>query len=75
MTTLKKFIAVAALLFAFNALTAQPPPPPNGNSNPGGNTPVGGGAPIGSGVALLIALGGAYGGKKFYDFKKEKAKD
>jgi len=29
-------------------------------------------APIGSGVAILLALGAAYGGKKVYDFRKHK---
>lgn len=31
-----------------------------------------GGAPIGSSVALLISLAVGYGGKKVYDFKKQK---
>ncbi len=55
---------------------AQAPPPPNGDgSDPvtGGNStvpPSGGGAPIGSGIGLLVLMGAAYGGKKYYQFRK-----
>ena len=75
MKSIKRLITAAVFIFAMGALTAQTPPPPNnnggGSSNPpNGNTPVGGGVPIGSGMALLIALGAAYGSKKVYDFRK-----
>lgn len=71
MKRLKKIITAAIFIFAIGALSAQTPPPPNGGNDPGGgNTPVGGGAPIGSGVAILLALGAGYGGKKIYEFKK-----
>jgi len=55
-------------------ISAQTPPPPNGGQTPGeaGNTPVGGGAPIGGGLLILVALGASYGGKKVWDFKKQK---
>ena len=72
MKSLKKLIAAAILIFAFSALSAQTPPPPNGNgSNPidNGNTPVGGGAPIGGGLIIMMALGMGYGTKKVYDFR------
>jgi hypothetical protein len=61
-------ILLTLVLITFSAiLYAQPPAPNNGNGMPGGgNTPVGGGAPIGSGIAILMALGVAYGGKKVY---------
>ena len=66
MRTLKKIITTAIFIFATSALPLQadaPPPPPPGH-NTTGNVP-GGGAPIGSGMAILLALGAAYGGKKF----------
>ncbi len=74
---MKTFIKTAAALLTITLLTinlpAQSPPPPNGGSNPGsGNTPVGGGAPIGSGLLILTALGVAYGGKKAWDFRKNR---
>jgi hypothetical protein len=75
MKTFKRLITATVLVFAFSALSAQSPPPPNGNGGApsGGNTPVGGGAPIGSGLVMLLVLGAAYGGKKVYDFGKKKA--
>ena len=75
MKILKKVILSAVFIFAIGALSAQTPPPPNGNGGDptsSGNTPVGGGAPIGSGVAILLVLGAGYGGKKVYDYKKRK---
>lgn len=76
MKTLKKIITLTVLTVALSAVTAQSPPAPNGGSDPGeGNTPVGsdggGGAPIGGGVAMLLAMGAAYGGKKYYDYRKK----
>ena len=74
MTSLKRIIAAAIFIFAINLLPLQannPPPPPPDHSTTG-NTPPGGGAPIGSGMALLIALGAAYGSKKVYELKKRK---
>jgi hypothetical protein len=74
-TSVIKSSILAGLVFIGLSLSAQTPPPPNGNGgNPtqGDNTPVGGGAPIGGGVALLIALGLGYGAKKVYDYKKHK---
>ena len=76
MKNLKRIITTAIFIFAINALSVQassPPPPPPGH-NTTGNVP-GGGAPIGSGVAILLALGAAYGGKKVYDFQKRKLAD
>jgi hypothetical protein len=50
---------------------AQIPPHPNGGAAPnsGSNAPVGGGAPIGGGLALLFAMGIAYGASKLYQKK------
>ncbi len=77
---MKKIIRTAATFISITLLTvtlsAQTPPPPNGGSgapNGNNNTPVGGGgAPIGSGLAILLALGAAYGGTKVYNFNKRK---
>ena len=49
-----------------------PPPPPGAGHGAGGSQVPGGGAPIGSGMVLLIAMAAGYGGKKVYDFKKQK---
>ena len=76
MKTLKKLITLTVLTVALSTVTAQSPPKPNGNSDPtDDNTPVGSngnGAPIGGGIAMLLAMGVAYGGKKVYDYKKHK---
>jgi hypothetical protein len=47
------------------------PPPPPGDHGSTQNQPPGGGAPLGSGVAVLLALGAAYGGRKLYEVKLE----
>ena len=79
MKSLRKFISVLIILFAINMyLPGQAPPPPGGDptAHDSGQAPIGesgGGAPIGSGVALLLALGAAYGVKRYYSFKKAEA--
>lgn len=75
MKTLKKiftlYFFVLALLFAGNGVVAQdPPPPPGSHGETGNQSPPGGGVPVGSGIALLLALGAAYGGKKIYDMRR-----
>lgn len=68
----KTILTIAIALFALT-INAQVPPSPNGDgSSPtgGGHTPVGGGAPIGSGLAVLLAMGAAYGTKKLYSLRK-----
>jgi hypothetical protein len=46
---------------------AQQPPHPNGGNTPGvGNGPVGGGAALGGGMYILIAMGLAYGLRRYY---------
>ncbi len=73
---MKKHIVKTLTLIAFTLLSAGafaqvPPPPPSGHGS-GGNQPAdGGGAPIGSGIGILLALGAAYGGKKFFEVKSE----
>ena len=52
--------------WGLTAMAQGPPPPPGGGHGQGGNQPPGGGAPIGSGIAILLSLGGAWGGKKVY---------
>ena len=69
---MKKIILTIAIAIMALTINAQTPPEPNGGSNPGaGNNPVGGGAPIGSGIAVLLALGAAYGTKKLFTKKEE----
>jgi len=46
-----------------------PPPPPNPS---GGGGPVG--APIDGGLGILLAMGVAYGGRKYYQARKSKKK-
>ncbi len=57
---------IGAISFCNNIYADQPPDP---GGDPTGE-PVGG-APIGGGLVILLSLGAAYGGKKFYDSKKE----
>lgn len=60
---MKKLILKATMVLAFSfislGLFADPPGMPD-NHGENGDIP-GGGAPIGSGIALLIAMGSAYG--------------
>jgi hypothetical protein len=64
---LKKVIGIAFLVSAPFFVPAQTPPHPNGGSNPGaGNGPVGGGAAVESGLTILLAMGAAYGSRKYY---------
>ncbi len=72
---MKKIIATIAIAIMFLGVQAQDNPPhPNGDANPtlpgSGNSPVGGGAPIAGGIGILLALGAAYGSKKFYQKTK-----
>jgi hypothetical protein len=63
-TTLSVFILVLLLNFATPALANDPAPPPPPGHGQGGNVP-GGGAPVGEGLIILVALGAAYGYKKW----------
>jgi hypothetical protein len=72
---IKVLIAAALLLISTSGLQAQAPPHPNNgvapSAGPGGNTPVGAGAPIADGQFILLALGLAYAGRKWYEHKKQ----
>ncbi len=61
----KAILATLSALFFITATIAQPPPPAEHGSNEDENVP------IGSGLAILIALGAAYGTKKVYDARKK----
>lgn len=56
------------LNFATPVVAQDPPPPPDHGET--GNVP-GGGAPIGEGLVILVALGAAYGWKRFKSVKEE----
>ncbi len=62
----KSFFAAMPILFMFSAAIAQPPPPDDYGQD-GDQQP----APIGSGLAILLALGAAYGAKKVYDIRSQ----
>ena len=70
----KIFATIALALFLSLPLISlsDPPPPPGqtGGGQGGGQVPVG--APIGDGVGILLVLGAAYGGWKFYNYRKNK---
>lgn len=66
-------ISLMMLFLVLNFATpvvAQDPPPPPPSHGSGGNVP-GGGAPIGEGLVILVALGAAYGWKRFKSLKEE----
>ncbi|MEI8007670.1 MAG: hypothetical protein WCI48_15795 [Bacteroidota bacterium] len=71
---MKKFIYASLIAvfvcFAMAALADGPPPPPPNPS--GGGGPVG--APIDGGLGILLAMGVAYGGRKYYQARKSKKK-
>jgi hypothetical protein len=66
--TIAALITITLLIVNFSILSAQDPPPPNGNGGApsGNNIPVGGGAPISGGLLILVALGACYGVKKYF---------
>ena len=67
-----KLMLIAGIAFTTFAVNAQgPPQPPGSGHGQTGNQAPGGGAPIGSGLAILLALGVGYGGKKLYDARKK----
>ncbi|MBU1368844.1 MAG: hypothetical protein KJ578_03300 [Bacteroidetes bacterium] len=75
--TVRHLLLIAFMAISWQAFTQSPPPPPGGPSG-GQNTSEnrnGGGAPIGSGMLILISLGGAYGGYKAYQHKKNSLLD
>ena len=70
---MKKYIFLFSLLFSLlfwsNESFSQTAPPPNSHGQTTDQA-AGGGAPIGGGLFILLGLGAAYGGKKWYDHKK-----
>lgn len=57
------------------AYAAGPPGPPNGGGGPpGGCWPPSTCIPLDGGLSFLLMAGAAYGGKKMYDFSKDKKK-
>jgi drug/metabolite transporter (DMT)-like permease len=79
---MKKLIirTIAALILMLGIILVSPaygqngdPPPPPGGHGSTQNEPPGGGAPVGSGLAILLALGAAYGGKKMYEIGRKPA--
>ena len=77
MRSLKKFIFTVLFLIAMsivnNAFAAGPPGPPGGG---GGGPPCWPPpcVPVDGGIGFLLLAGVAYGGKKVYEFSKEKKK-
>jgi len=74
---MKKYICFSLIAFFVClrlAVLADGPPPPPGNpgSGGGGGGPVG--APIDGGLGILLAMGVAYGGRKFFQARKSKKK-
>ncbi|NPD85628.1 hypothetical protein HNS38_12710 [Lentimicrobium sp. L6] len=63
-------IMVAAFLIT-SPVQADPPGMPGGHGT-NGDAPPGGGAPIASGLTILVALSGAYAGKKVFTSQEEK---
>ncbi len=65
------FIVILFFLFGIRQHILAQPTPGDSNLNAAGGNPVGhgGGAPVGSGLLILIGLGGAYAGKKYYEMK------
>ena len=62
-------IMVVAFLIS-SPVQADPPGMP-GDHGSDGDAPPGGGAPIASGLTIMIALGGAYAGKKAFASQEE----
>jgi len=63
-TSLSLFLLLMLLTFVTPVSAGSPPPPPPPGHGSGGNVP-GGGAPIGEGLIILVAMGAAYGYKKW----------
>lgn len=72
----KRIITLSAVILLALApaatIFAQPNPGQNSGGGGVGGGPIGGNAPIGSGMAVLLALGAAYAGKKAYDVQLKK---
>lgn len=75
---MKKYIYSPLIAFfvclsiAVIADPGPPPPPPNPGGGGGGGGPVG--APIDGGLGILLAMGVAYGGQRYFQTRKSKKK-
>lgn len=68
-----RIAAIAMLVTAPTLITlAQPNPGENSGGGAVGGGPIGGNAPIGGGLAIMLALGAAYAGKKAYNAQIER---
>jgi len=68
-----RIVAIAMLVAMPTLITlAQPNPGQNSDTNPVAGGPIGGNAPIGGGLAIMLALGAAYAGKKAYSAQAER---
>ena len=69
----KILLFVFSLVFCFSIdfVNSQPPPPGNHGSEGDEAPSNGGGAPIAGGIGILVAMGAAYGARKWYLTKKE----
>ena len=65
------FIFSITLIFTVNEMSAQPAPPSDHGST-ADESPDGGGAPVAGGIGFLIALGAAYGVRKWQLASKDK---
>lgn len=72
-TLIYLFIALWMSTFPLSATSQGDVPPPPDNHGQSGNQEAGdgNGATIGGGVFILLALGMAYGGKKYLDYRKK----
>lgn len=70
MKNILKFTVAFLIIILPLISVGQAPPPPNGHGEPGDQSP-GGSAPIGGGIAMLLTMGAAYGGKKYYDYRRK----
>ncbi len=61
-----RLIVVLLLLGIGDISYSQLPPPPPSGEETQSNKLNGDSAPVGSGLLILLSLGGAYGGFKFY---------
>lgn len=66
------FFIMAGVMANGYAQGTPPPPPGGGHGATGNQPPTGGSAPIGSGVAIMLALGAAWAGKKVYEERSSK---
>ncbi len=69
------FSLIAVFVCLSMVVTADPPPPPGDPSTGGGGSGGPVGAPIDGGLGILLAMGVAYGGRKYFQARKSKKKE